>query len=382
MSVTSAVFKVHSILQKVVPQPWHLIPGKQLATKSQLYSKPKFKFFRILSRFLSFGFCFPFFIYRLCWLLFYWKWYKIYNVDQAVIYGMFLCCFIVFLGIFQLQCWYKTEIIYILNQLYQLCLLFKYLSKPEFSDIINKNVKVRNYAMELIIYYISMVFVLLTVCWSAFPLVVSFCPLQLIFGDNCFVTVIEIFYFSIIMTFHLFSFLSAMLLIVTVFDSLSFCSSKMFDPADCSVRNLSKYCRNFRCIEIILRIFSIALGPLLIRLIFVGIIIASCSGSMTIRWYGKVNIFIYILTPLETILCFTLAILLTYLFNIPHKNSKKFFKFWMLHLRKNEDKKTIRALMPIGLKLGPYGLATSKLGIRICDDMIQNMIDLILLDVS
>lgn len=83
--------------------------------------------------------------------------------------------------------------------------------------------------------------------------------------------------------------------------------------------------------------------------------------------------------PIITVICFTYALLLTLLANIPYKNSKRFVKFWRIHLVNKEDHKPIRACKTTGVILGPYGFGRAQLGINICDDMIHSMITIILL---
>lgn len=171
-----------------------------------------------------------------------------------------------------------------------------------------------------------------------------------------------------------------MLIYIMVLDILILFTSKMLFPVHRTNLKLSKYFREFREIEIVFRIFSDAYRSLVIVLIFVGVIMASCAGSMTILWYGKIHILIYILMPVLLVNCFIYVLFLTCLANIPYKNSKRFLKFWQLYVRKKEELRNVRGCRPIGLNAGPYGMVTNQLGILICDDIIHNMITIILLD--
>ncbi len=332
MALTSGVFAVHLILQKIVPQPWHLISRQQLATPSHPYSKRIFKLFRIFLQFVSFGLFLPFLIYRLSWLFFNWKTYTIYHVDQAVVYGMVFCVFLIFLPTCHVHNRFNTEIIHIINQLHQ------------------------------------------------FRLRCSYCPLQLIIGSNYFVKVVESFYYTVLLAFNVFGLLSVILLIIMILDTLCFCTSKMFFPACVSNLRFRIYYRQFRSTEILFKIVNISFGPFLTVLIFVGITLASCTGSMTVQWYRRINTLVYMLMPVVTIMGFTYSLLLTYLANIPYENSKRFLNFWRIHLRKKGERRMIAACKTIEIRVRPYGFLRAQLGILICNDIVQNMITISLLD--
>lgn len=206
MSLTSNVFTVHSILQKLVPQPWYLISNQQCATTSNSYSKNYFKLLRLLSRLISFGFYTPFVICRMWWLFINRKSYTIQNVDQAVVYGFFCCFTAFFLAIFRLQHSCQKEIIYVVNQLCKFRSVHRLVSNSKNYERLQSNFEHKNLYHVFIVYVISICYVLLILCFSAFPLAVSYCPLQLIFGSRHFIIVVEAFYFSVIMTFNILSF--------------------------------------------------------------------------------------------------------------------------------------------------------------------------------
>ncbi len=155
----------------------------------------------------------------------------------------------------------------------------------------------------------------------------------------------------------------------------------MLFPVDSGSNLLLRYYyRKFRSAELVVKIVNISYVRFFVVLISVGIIICSCTGSMTIIWYGKIDTMIYILMPVATITGFTLSLLLTYLANIPYKNTELFLKFWRLHLKSKKDKQIIRACKPLGITGGPYGMGRAQLGFLICNDMIKNMITFLLLD--
>lgn len=380
MSLTSGAFKIHSILQNLVPQPWHLIPYQQLASISPLYIQLNFKRFRIISRFTTFCWFFPYVICRLCWLFFHWKSYTSTHVDEAVVYGGFFCLLVIFLGVLYLQIKYQSEIIYIVNQIHLLDVLCRERFSSKSCEITCKSLFCGQCVQELIIYGISTGNMLLIICFSAFPLAVTYCPLQILFDWNYFVQITEIFYFSSIGIFNAFGLLSVVLIGIIILDTLIFCTSKMFFPDYPENLKLSKYVRQLRCVQIILTISNNIFGNFNTILILLGVLMTSCMGSMAIRWYGKTDTLIYIMMPTGTIIGFTYALLLSFLASIPYENSKQFLKFWRVYLRSRMDRRIIRACKPIGVNVELYGLGRAQLGLLICDNMIRNMITIVLLD--
>ncbi len=100
---------------------------------------------------------------------------------------------------------------------------------------------------------------------------------------------------------------------------------------------------------------------------------------MTITMYNRLNLMVYLFNPTVAITCFIIALVLTYLASIPFENSKMFCKKWIPHLTKKEHRKMLVACQPFGFQLGPYGVGIARLGLYICDDIIQNTVDMILL---
>ncbi len=99
-----------------------------------------------------------------------------------------------------------------------------------------------------------------------------------------------------------------------------------------------------------------------------------------IRWHGTADIIIYMIMPVLTVICLTNAFVLTFQANILHENSKEFLKFWCLKLVRREDKRMIGACRLVGIHVGHYGFVNAQLGILICDDIVQNLVTLVLLE--
>ncbi len=102
---------------------------------------------------------------------------------------------------------------------------------------------------------------------------------------------------------------------------------------------------------------------------------------MTLKMYNILHFVTYIIAPPLTLLCFVIAILLTFMADIPSKNSLLFRHFWKTRVKTKEHRLALLGCTPIGFRLGPYGIANAKLGLCICDDIIQNTVNVLLLDV-
>lgn len=84
--------------------------------------------------------------------------------------------------------------------------------------------------------------------------------------------------------------------------------------------------------------------------------------------------------PALTFCCYMIAVIITQYANIPRKNVIKFHEFWRWHALTKVNSKCLQSFPKnVGFQLSPYGLVTARLGILICDDMIQNAISLILM---
>jgi hypothetical protein len=113
----------------------------------------------------------------------------------------------------------------------------------------------------------------------------------------------------------------------------------------------------------------------------VGVFLASGCACITIRMYGKMSIFTYILFPTLTMICVLDAIIMTYLGSIPYQRCQEFKSWWKLKFRRKEDNTYLKACQPTGFVIGPYGICNAALGLRICDDYIQNTVTVLLLGV-
>jgi len=137
--------------------------------------------------------------------------------------------------------------------------------------------------------------------------------------------------------------------------------------------------KRFRTLQIFLILGNSIFKDFLTILIFVGVLAASSAAFMTLKMYGVVNIFMYLLGPAATILGFVLALILTHLANFPFKNTRIFGLYWRHFANNKENKRLLRTCRPCGFSLGPYGVARALLGLQICDDIIHNTVTVLLL---
>ncbi len=116
-------------------------------------------------------------------------------------------------------------------------------------------------------------------------------------------------------------------------------------------------------------------------LVFIGVVLGSCGAYMTLKMYSMLNLFMYMLAPAITLLAFGPAVLLTFLADFPHQNSKMFKVYWNQVLTRKNDKQILRACHQVGFHIHPYGMVTAKLGLSICEEIVRNELTILLLGV-
>lgn len=355
MSLTQTAFKVQSFLERFVPPPYsaNLDTGR-LVTSAE-YNKKRHKKYRILVISLL-VLLFPFVFWRSCWLFYNWKTYTQHNVDQAIVYAFIICGIIIFWGALHVVLVKYEGVVYMVNQCIKIGICY--------------DAKVK-------------IFILLI---PGGPFAITFDPIQVIFGaDGYLVKFGAGAFYSGVGVYIVCILLSAFILLILFLEGmltysllLHFHHTKLKNPM---VHLKFEKCHKLlREIEILLKVTDHVYGPFLIFLIIVGILMAPCGAHITVKMYDKLNILTFAVGPIITLLFFSIAISLTFLSNFPQKHSKIFIQFWKSYLILKRDKKILRACKPLGFNLGPYGVATAKLGIIICDDMVQNTVTLMLLD--
>lgn len=73
------------------------------------------------------------------------------------------------------------------------------------------------------------------------------------------------------------------------------------------------------------------------------------------------------------------AITVTNGVGIPRKNVSRFRELAKMERLSRENRQRLRAIPDVGFVVGPYGICSAPVGLRICDDIINNTATIILL---
>lgn len=139
-------------------------------------------------------------------------------------------------------------------------------------------------------------------------------------------------------------------------------------------------CKYFRMFQTKTFIANSIYSDFLTFLVADVVLAASVSTFVTLTLWDSLIIVVYMISLALTFSCYVMVVVMTQYANIPRKNVIKFCEFWRWHVLTKGNRKVLQSCPNnVGFVLGPYGLATAKLGILICDDMTQNAISLILM---
>ncbi len=379
MSYTSAILKVIYLFEKCAPLPISVDIKQKTIIDSHHYQNKYFKLFLQGNTLLVVFILFPFFVCHLIWLLSHWKSYTAYNTVEAVIYA--LCTFIV---IIVLTAFYtlttdSARIKYIINQR---CYI-----TPEPTNDLNRLFNIPLFKKitfyELLIYGSATVILLTLPAISVGPFIFPFCPLQLIFGTSFFVKICAGLYYTLLTIYSVFLCFTLIMLNVSILEGVIIYSSSIYgnDITFKHERYKWKKClTRFRVICIFIKSTDNIYGVFHTVLILVGVLVASCGGYIIMMMFDKVPLIIYIGALAITFVCLFIAIVLTLVAQIPYKRAIKFTQYWKYVLKRKEDKMLLKCCRHVGFEDFIYGLYTAKLGLLICDDIVQNTVNLVLLN--
>ncbi len=381
MTLTRGGFTSLHYAQKIMPFPWHVDKNAQRLSINPLYWQSHLVVFRPIFYFLAIIFMPPTFG-RVGWLWFHWDTYTIYQLEEVVIYCGFICFFLAFVPALYMIQWQYTEVIYFINQSVQ--------AGSSVKSVWTRNIFItipklgKRSIFELLVYGFSIFVGFVPAAIFAGPFVLNFCPLQLCFGTSIFVKccAATLYGFAALVVAH--TLLTVLILIIMVEENVIYFTSTLYIKKTSEqflLKNFSLFIR-FRATQMILKIAQSTYGVFLTNLIFIGILLASLCGYVVINMYSILSIVSYVFTFGIFVICFIVALLLTFLVNISLEDSKRFVGFWGLHLKKREHQKILLACKPIGFELGPYGIARAELGLLICDDIMVNVVTLSLLGAS
>lgn len=214
------------------------------------------------------------------------------------------------------------------------------------------------------------------------PLVVDFCPLQLVFGTGLIVKLCGIvLYGPLIM--HGFPVIFSLVLLEIMFlELVTEYSHRLYGTLGRNkLRAFSfrKYVTMFQVMRMVITLHRLVCETLFVSLLIVGIFMISCAGYATISLYYELPLFVYLIAPILTVAGFIVAIVFTHMASTPFENVKRSNISWGLVLYTRKDRLTLRSMPQVGFTLGPYGLVTRKLGLLICEDIVENVVNLLML---
>lgn len=383
MSLTQGIFKVQFYLQKIVPPPFYIDLANNRVTESSLYNQKRHTYVRKFSEFSIKLFILPFMLLRTLWLVLHWNSMASLDMEQVIIYGATSGVMIVLVTVCELFNSHGKTILYLLNQVDSLRVICE--DNDSYAYIYLPCVGKRS-VRELFMFLFPIPLIVLPSANFAAPFVVNHLPLQLMFGQSYFIKFSSGILYAILVTYGGLTILYAIFGAIGSLETLISYTSSTFNKTMKGTqmsfnRWMFRICyKRLRSIQLLVQLGMLIYTTFILTLITVGILIATFGAYATIKLYHKMHILTYVCAPAITVLCFVIAILLTYLSGIPYKNSLKFKKYWTLFIRNKEDKKVLLACKPFGFVLGPYGIAKASLGLIICDDIIHNTVTAILLD--
>lgn len=382
MSLTLAALEIHSYLQVVVPPPYEVQYVSKRLTKSTLYNKNHHKLLRFFTEYLAMPIIIPSFFYRLVWLFFNWKLYTVHEMEQAILYAVISCLLLIYLSVSFMMHSNCSVIVHLVNQI----TLFGRLGEVNLNKFISVKLPMlgNRSIYQLLMYGIAMCFTLLTPAFFAIPFAVPFCPVQLVLGTSLPIKLIAAIFYAPLLLYGGSCVFSIMLLLIICLENLAFYSIYLRrycapHSETMSRRKFQQFFIGFRNTQILLKLVNIVFGPFCTALIFVGIFLASSGAYVTVRMYGNIYFLTYFTTTAITVLCFVMALLLTFLAFIPYRHCFYLKHRWASDFNK-EVRKILRASQPGRFLLGPYGYVNARLGLMICDDIIRNAVTILLLN--
>lgn len=305
---------------------------------------------------------------RICWLIIHWKSYTFLHMDEFAIYSIGLsstlltaiCSFIVHSK--------NNDICYVINEL---CKLAR----------INSNAKStqRNFLGEYFVYGFAACFVPLPLAFIFLPFAITYDPSQLIFGINLPTKIFAAISYSLVMPYLIWIFYTFLALQVVFLEGLNVLLKNCWGRPKSNKTFYTCYA-NLKVVHILIQISNKTTNLFYTTTVFIGILLASCGIYASLKMYDKLeHIFTYLACPMISVICFVIAIMLTYLMDLSYKSMLQFQYFWKRNLKRRQEKQMLKTCVPIGILVGPLGVGTANLGLRICDDIVDNAVSLLIM---
>lgn len=377
MSFKDATFQLHSWVQNVFPASYLVEISQNRLITHPLYSKLYFKILRYLILLLG-VIGLPTTVIHLIWLFVNWETYTYENGSEAVLYiiaasGLFILNYCNYLLVRK-----GNDRIFVITQVCKLA--------PDDSSKNGYKLLGKYTTKQLFIYGLSAVFLILDLSMVLLPFAISIDPIQIAIGQSIFAKLQAALIYGLGMSFMGWYLLSTFILYITALEKIEFFTRKLVHklPKVTSIQPLPshKFYKCFQDYQISYVFFTIGLESVAdfpLVLISVGIILCSITTTGTLTMWGRINIMTYFLLPAVSGIAFSIALVVTYVGALPYVNALRCHRFWKYHVRKRLDKRMLRTLRPFGFLIGPYGICTTKLGLLICDDIINNTVDLLLM---
>lgn len=376
MSLSQAVFKVHLFLRHIYVQPYVYESDSQVVKLDTRYFQPFYRRLRFFINFIllfSFHACF----FRILWLFYHWKTYTMHNLDQGVCYMLIICALGLIISLLYMQTTEYIGLIYIVNQVHKLtqaCGLKtteRQLRIPRIGNITDR---------AIFIYGLSAAFFTFPPAFVFIPLAIDWCPIQLVLKSNhILLKLVEGAIYGALMFSAEVPFLSVLIVLMSFLEGIYYFTLPFVQLKHDEHHRFRASFKNFVQAVLLVKKTNEVYETFLATLIFVGVLLASCSAYAVLRMYAMLNIFTYLGAISILMVCFVIALALTYLANLPRKNLVNFKLNFMGIKLTRKDRKTVTACQSSGFSVGPYGIATSKLGLCICDDIVHNTVTLLLL---
>lgn len=375
MLLSTVAFQVLFLIQKLVPLPFLADTKHQRLVKNPFNVKQRFYQYKLFSEFIVLFLLFPITLFRIGWQISNWKSYTISNLDELMIYSIIICFTLIYLPVCILFHTESKNIIEISNNCCQLTLIDQNSPKNNTEALFKK-------FKPILAYCIFVPFTLIVLACSAASFAFSFLPFNLVLGQSLVAKVVASLLYGIMAKYGGLSVLATLLLSTIWFEHLIVFTGDLRNIAGPFHKAVYKKFHRYRMAEILLKLSSSTFSPFFTNLIFVGIVLSSCGAYWTVKMYSKVYLILYMIGPVISSLGIVIAIGFTYMTGLPCKNLENFKKFLIIQIQKKEERKVLRSLNSCGFHLGPYGIARSKLGLHICDEIIRNTVTVLLLDSS
>ncbi len=299
MSLTLGAYKVHSLIQQIIPTPYAVDLENHLLTNNILYQTVFHKLFRFFVMLSFIILVIPIIFYRLLWLFFHWKSFTIDHVDQIIVYLFGLAAAIIFLPAYYTIHFYNIEAQYMINQRYKIVPVIAELP-ARINFFITLPFLGKTSVLELLVFGLSSGFLVLVLGATALPFAVSYEPVQWILATSSSKSKLfaSLIYF-VYVTYAAEMVLSILLLIIIFLEGVvSYSSTLHYYKLPYSSLMRLKFrlcCKRYRTLQIFLRMGNSIVLEFLTILIFVGILLASSGAFMSLKMYSLLNIFMYLL---------------------------------------------------------------------------------------